>query len=40
VGSTDRLEIYGRVLAAPVDFELERQAIALVESRKARTLDC
>jgi hypothetical protein len=39
VGSTDRLEIYGRIFAAPVDFEFKRQPIALVESRNAGTFD-
>jgi hypothetical protein len=39
VGSTDRLEIHGRVLAAPIDLKFEGEAIALIEGRKARTFD-
>jgi hypothetical protein len=39
VGSTDRLEIHGGVLAASIDFQLERKPVAFVESRHSGAFD-
>jgi hypothetical protein len=39
VGSTDRLEIHGRIFAAPINFELERKPVALIKGRDSGAFD-